>query len=64
MIVELQTGDGGLVGRFEIPPFQILPEILVWGSRTFVNNGMANDVPIYREGLAFVILSEAITEEL
>jgi len=46
MEVELITESGGLVGRFDIPPFQIPPEVLIWGARVFKWVG---DGTVYRE---------------
>lgn len=52
MRVKLLTRDGGFVKEFEIPPFMIPPEILVWGSRSFVLQPSGE----YREGMAYYCL--------
>lgn len=36
MLVELHVRGGGLVAKAHIPPFQVLPKVLYWGSRVFV----------------------------
>lgn len=36
MTAKLLTRDGGLVTEFPMPPFQLLPEVAVWGQRIFV----------------------------
>lgn len=33
--VRLATADGGHVADVNIPPFQSMPEVLVWGIRCF-----------------------------
>lgn len=35
MQVNLYTREGGFVAVVELPPFQIIPEVLVWGERCF-----------------------------
>jgi hypothetical protein len=55
--VQLVTADGGYVGKFQIPPFQKLPEVLVWGSRVF-HLDAPGEIPIYREVFAFAIVAE------
>ena len=35
MKAKLFTADGGFVTDFVMPPFQKLPEVCIWGSRTF-----------------------------
>ncbi len=47
--VKLYTRDHGYVTTVIIPAFIIMPDAIVWGSRTFVlSNG------IYCEGFAYV----------
>lgn len=36
MIVKLFTKDGGFVAEEVVPPFNIAPEVIVWGQRTFI----------------------------
>ncbi len=48
MNVTLYTRDGQPVVEVDIPPFQTMPEILIWGARFFVWNGER-----YVEGLAW-----------
>jgi hypothetical protein len=33
---KLLTRDGALVTDFQMPPFQLAPEVAVWGQRIFV----------------------------
>lgn len=69
MFVRLDTYTG-TVGRVEIPRFEKLPEVLVWGTRTFVlEPGAAagyGDLAVravYREGCAFHVVGDLIREE-
>ena len=54
--------DLGLVAEVEIPPFQVLPEILIWGWRYFALADYDNakdppgDSPAYIEGCAWAVL--------
>lgn len=36
MTAHLYTRDGALVRTFKMPPFAMLPEVAVWGSRIFI----------------------------
>ena len=36
MKAKLLTRDGDLVHEFDLPPFQLLPEVMFWGSRVFI----------------------------
>lgn len=38
MKIKLFTRDGGFVRDAEIPPFVLMPEVMLWGSRIFVRN--------------------------
>ena len=48
-VVHLYTMDHKKVASVAIPPFKKLPEILVWGTRTFT----LNKTDGYVEGMAF-----------
>lgn len=61
--IRLAIHDGGHVSDVTIPPFQKLPEVLVWGERFFAFHHMieeAEDVckAEYREVFAHWILPE------
>jgi hypothetical protein len=47
--VKLLTSDGSFVTEVDIPPFQVMPDGLQWGARTFFRNAAGE----YREGLLF-----------
>lgn len=59
MEIKLLTRDGGYVVTAIIPPFQLMPEVLLWGERFFGKT----DVPDqYREICCVAVVS--IKEEL
>jgi len=50
----LQVPSGELVQMVQIPPFQKLPEVLIWGDRHFVLQEPVDlSVPVYSEVCAF-----------
>ncbi len=51
--IRLTTSDGGFVEDVTIPPFQKLPEIIVWGERHFVGPHFEGATTCYREAFAF-----------
>lgn len=57
MKIKLFTRDGGFVRDGEIPPFLIPPEVITWGSRTFVHDEkftpLHGEPTGYVEGLAY-----------
>jgi hypothetical protein len=53
--VRLEVRDGGFVAEVEIMSFQIPPEGLLWGQRTFFEHDTCGDVWVYREGLMHYI---------
>ena len=55
--VRLETADGHYVATGIVPPFQVWPEMMVWGSRSFqlVTQGKTGDPTTYREVCCFVI---------
>jgi hypothetical protein len=62
--VRLQTREGEFVAEVRIPPFALLPEVLIWGSRVFCRVGEAErgaheGALVYREGFAFWVPPEA-----
>ena len=70
----LQTTDGGFVTDFEMPPFQKLPEVAIFGSRTFTlvpktrpaggtEPHGPEDEPVYTEGLAWSVDASKAFEE-
>lgn len=40
--IELLTSDGHPVTKIEMPPFQVLPSVVVWGVRFFLRGNLAN----------------------
>jgi hypothetical protein len=66
MKIKLFTRDGGFVRDGEIPPFLIPPEVITWGSRSFVFSEDpqytdAGAVAGYVEGLAYPLeVSDAV----
>jgi hypothetical protein len=56
MNIELQTRDGQLVAIATTLPFQIMPEIMLWGERFFIFTGTytGKDLPIYIEGICCI----------
>jgi hypothetical protein len=66
VIVQLMTYSGP-VGQADIPPFKKLPEVLVWGCRTFVLDietsvTTYDGTPVYREGCAFTVVADLVRE--
>lgn len=51
--VTLKTEDGRLVTRGMIPPFQTMPDVLIWGTRIFKRV----DDSEYRECFAVAVVS-------
>ena len=49
-------GLGGFVTEFNIPPFQLAPEMVTWGSRAFVLHEEGSEFSVYREGLLYPLL--------
>lgn len=50
--VRLETGDGSYVTTGIMPPFQIWPEVVIWGERVFkMHKAPVNFEPeaVYRE---------------
>lgn len=72
MIIKLETNDGGLVGRFEIPPFKQAPDTMVWGDRVFIfiraegtvtkAEEVADSGYVYREVFAYAIVTPPLAE--
>ncbi len=54
--VVLFTRDRKIVGSVEIPHFEKLPEVLIWGDRVFVLQVDGR----YVEGMAWVALGELL----
>lgn len=63
MHIRLETNDGGLVGHFDIPDFNVPPKIVTWGSRLFTfrrwDHPNADTVVVYGETFAYSIASIA-----
>lgn len=57
MKVKLYTAAGDFVAEIEIPPFQRMPEILVWGERHFVGPADPANPDHYVEAFAFWVPS-------
>lgn len=55
MKVKCFTRGGGFVREAELPPFQLMPEALIWGSRLFVRNIFLDTTDYfgYSEALGF-----------
>jgi hypothetical protein len=53
MKINLLTRDGEFVTEVEIPMFKLMPEVLVWGERTFVYS--PGVLGAYYEGFAYYI---------
>lgn len=49
----LQTKDGDFIKYVPIPPFLVLPEVIIWGTRTFII--VDSEKLIYREALPWVV---------
>jgi hypothetical protein len=50
--VTLYTRDGREVVRVTVPPFELPPEVILWGARYFVRRGDG----LYYEGMCWPIL--------
>jgi hypothetical protein len=63
--VILETAHGGYVGTFSVPKFNAPPEVLTWGTRTFIPMpGRSRDfMPVYREAFAVAIVSQPEPED-
>jgi hypothetical protein len=56
-VIRLEVEGGALVSYATIPPFLVLPDFVIWGQRHFRNAGREFDArPVYREGLAWVVV--------
>jgi hypothetical protein len=60
MIVRLAVHDGGHVADVSIPPFQKMPEVIVWGQRFFAFHAMLTEpedscAAEYREVFAYFV---------
>lgn len=56
--VKLVTAnDLAHVADVQVLPFQIAPDVLIWGQRFFIPHGEVHNVeqPVYREAFAFMI---------
>lgn len=67
---KLITRDGGFVTDFFMPPFQLLPEVALWGSRVFVIDKPFEQKfgepaePIYREACGWSVdAAKALAEQ-
>lgn len=46
-----------LVHEAEIPPFQVAPEVIIWGNRAFQRTSLGNaELVIYQECFAYVLI--------
>jgi hypothetical protein len=66
-IIRLAIRGGGYVADVSIPPFQRLPDIIVWGSRHFTFHAMLPEpedhcAAEYREGFAYFVPPDFATE--
>jgi hypothetical protein len=53
--IKLETTKGEEVASALMPPFQSLPEVVIWGLRVFMFNRLAAAVPVYRECFAWCV---------
>ena len=53
MNIELLTSDGHPVATIPMPPFQILPSVVVWGDRFFVRGALAHPTGESEDSLRF-----------
>lgn len=49
--VQLETREGEFVTEVAVPPFELMPEILTWGGRSFIRS--ADRPLVYREGFNY-----------
>ena len=52
--VELRTESGDLIGYFSIPPFDVLPAVLLWNDRVFKWSRQRN---VYVEVFSYTVVS-------
>jgi hypothetical protein len=52
MEIKLETSDGGHLGYSQIAPFNVPPEVLIWGDRVFRFHKEMPMLWIYREAFA------------
>ena len=66
MIVILQTIMGDHVGTFEIIPFQLAPEIMMWGQRLFVidKEASSDEGQVYKEACMWVLMEDATCKKV
>lgn len=58
--VDPAEGDKTYVTTARLPAMDPMPDILVWGSRSFINTGLVNPDTqrrVYTEGFALAVLS-------
>lgn len=56
--IELRTKDGHHVAWVEVPPFQLGPDVVIWGERVFVAGVNAEAAPdVFFEAFAVVSLT-------
>jgi hypothetical protein len=58
MKIRLETREGELASERTVPEFKLLPEVMVWGNRTFTLHYEASFTagsPVYREACVFYI---------
>lgn len=52
--VRLMTKDGGsIISDLIIPPLDPVPEVIIWGHRTFIQIREGELMPKYREAFAY-----------
>lgn len=61
MKIQLTTVVGNnqpcLVHESEIPPFQVSPEVILWGNRAFQRTTLGNtELVVYKECFAYVLV--------
>lgn len=64
--IRLETADGRYVTTGLIPPFNVLPDVALWGSRVFKlhDEPQDKDAPIiYREAFAIAVVMTKETYE-
>jgi hypothetical protein len=50
-LIDLYTRDGQFVAAVPVPPFQVMPEGIVWGERIFFRDAGSGQ---YREGILWI----------
>lgn len=53
MNIELLTSDGHPVATIPMPPFQVLPSVVLWGNRFFVRGALVNPATESEDSLRF-----------